>query len=98
VLAQWQEDDELTLHVHCHVSGGLVFGFAGWRDSILRYHMPMVLEAFRYGDRGLVQEYPRLANAPIIVHFHAWQKRFNRSERWGVFDDYRLPRDKYNDL
>jgi magnesium dechelatase len=91
VLAQWKEDGKLTLHVHCHVSGGLVFGFSRWRDSIFRYHLPMVLEAFRYGDQHLVNAHPQLARAPIIVHFHAWQKRLNRSEVWGIFDDYRLP-------
>ena len=32
VLAEWREDDDgPALHVHCHVSGGLVFGTAGWR-------------------------------------------------------------------
>jgi hypothetical protein len=91
VLAQWEEDDELALHVHCHVSGGLVFGFSRWRDSIFRYHLPMVLEAFRYGDRRLVDKHPQLASAPVKVHFHAWQKRLSKCEVWGIFDDYRLP-------
>lgn len=91
VLARWKENNGLILHVHCHVSGGLVFGFARWRDSIFRYHLPMVLEAFRYGDRQLVDKHPQLSTAPIKVHFHAWQKKLNRCEAWGKFDDYRLP-------
>lgn len=90
VLAEWQVEDEPTLHVHCHVSGGLVFGLAGWRYSIFRYHLPMVLEALRYGDRLLVNKNPHLAHAPISVHFHAWQKHLNKSERWGFFDDYSI--------
>ena len=33
VLAQWDNADDLPcLHVHCHVSGGLLFGTAGWRE------------------------------------------------------------------
>ena len=90
VLAEWQDSGDLTLHVHCHVSGGLVFGLADWRDSIFRYHLPMGLEAFRYGDRKLVNENLQLGRAPIAVHFHAWQKRLNRVESWGIFDDYRI--------
>lgn len=96
VLAQWKDNGELTLHVHCHISGGLVFGFSRWRDSIFQYHLPMVLEAFRYGDRQLVDEHPHLAKAPITVHFHAWQKKLNRSEIWGVFNDFRLPGPRSN--
>jgi magnesium dechelatase len=91
VWAEWRSEADPVLHVHCHVSGGLVLGGAGWRDAIFHYHLPMVLEAFRYGDAALVAHHPQLAQAPLSVHFHAWQKRLNKSEIWGVFDDYRLP-------
>ena len=90
VLGSWeQEDHELTLQVHCHVSGGLVFGSASFRDAIFRRHMPLVLEAFRYGDRGLWEANPHLDLAPIIVNFIAKQARYNQSEPWGLFEDYR---------
>lgn len=91
VLAEWCDGEQPSLHVHCHVSGGLVFGSSAYRDSILRYHMPMVLQAFRYGDQGLINARPQLAQAPIYVHFHARQKKVDKTENWGVLDDYRMP-------
>ena len=62
-------------------------GSARWRDGILRYHMPMVLQAFRYGDQGLFNRFTDLGKAPVWVHFHALQKEFNKVERWGTMDD-----------
>ena len=90
VLAEWEANEQNILHVHCHVSGGLVFGSAKWRYSIFRYHLRMVLEAFWYGDKRLIEIYPQMAKAPIIVHFHAMEKKLNKSEAWGVFDDYKI--------
>jgi hypothetical protein len=90
VLAEWQFEEKPELHVHCHVSGGLVLGSAGWRDSILRRHLPLVLETFRYGDRALFEAFPELNLAPISVHFHATQERFDRIEDWGKPGDYRI--------
>lgn len=90
VLAEWHFGDESELHVHCHVSGGLVLGSAGWRDSIFRRHLPMVLETFRYGDRMLFEAYPELEQAQIRVHFHASQERYDRKEDWGKLGDYRI--------
>jgi len=93
VLAEWrQEEDGPTLHVHCHVSGGLVLGSAGWRYAIFRRELPLVLEAFRFGDRQLFESEPGLDRAPISVHFHATQPRYNRTELWGVLADYRRER------
>ena len=90
VLAEWREgDDGPGLHVHCHVSGGLVFGTAGFRDAIFRQELPLVLEAFRHGDRALFAAHPELDGAPIRVHFHARQRRYRRVERWGTPADYR---------
>lgn len=90
VLAEWKIDDQIALHVHCHVSGGLMIGTSKWRDSIFRHHLPMVLEAFWYGDKKQIDTYPHLAKATIIVHFHAREKKLNKSEAWGVFDDYKV--------
>lgn len=87
VLACWDFDPQPFLAVHCHVSGGLAFGPAPWRAGIFRYHMPLVLEAFRFGDRKLVESHPHLGQAPVEVHLH--YRRKTRIERtWGVFDDY----------
>jgi hypothetical protein len=86
VLAEWEVSEPATLHIFCHVSGGLVFGTPGMRYGIFRYHMPMVLEAFCYEDRFLLNEYPELEKGKIVVHFIARQKRFNQDEAWGVLE------------
>jgi hypothetical protein len=91
VLAEWDEADEgAVLRVYCHVSGGLVLGTAGWRDSIFRHELPLVLEAFRYGDRTLFEAQPDLDGAPILVHFQSSRRRYRRVERWGTPSDYKL--------
>jgi hypothetical protein len=92
VLAEWRdEEDGPALHVYCHVSGGLVLGPAGWRDAIFRRELPLVLEAFRFGDRHLFEVRPELDWAPIWVHFHAAQPRYNRVESWGTLAGYTAP-------
>jgi hypothetical protein len=89
VLAEWRDDDDgPALHVFCHVSGGLIVGTAGWRYAIFRRELPLVLEAFRHGDRKLYRVHPELDQAPILVHFAARQRRYQRTERWGAMVDY----------
>jgi hypothetical protein len=91
VLAEWREvEDGAALHVYCHVSGGLVFGSAGWRYAIFQRELLLVLEAFRHGDRQLFEVHPELDRAPIEVHFHSHRRRYRRRERWGTPADYRL--------
>jgi len=89
VLAEWRNDTEgLALHVHCHVSGGVVLGPAYWRYQIFRRELPLVLEAFRCGDRGLLDAQPHLDQAPIKVRFHAATARHDRVETWGTLSEY----------
>ncbi len=91
VLAEWQESqDGPSLHLYCHVSGGLVLGPAGWRYRIFQRELPLVLQALRYGDSGLYQAHPALDDAPIWVHFRATRRRYRRTERWGRPADYQL--------
>jgi hypothetical protein len=91
VLAEWRlEGAGPELHVHCHVSGGLVFGSAAFRDAIFRRELPLVLEAFRSGDRHLFAARPDLDDAPIRVHFHSTRSRYDRVETWGTPARYRL--------
>lgn len=90
VLAKWEkEGDGWSLHVHLHVSGGIVLGTARWRAAIFRQHLPGVLQAFRHGD-PIFSRHPELDHAPIYVHFHAKQTKFNQTERWGRFEDFHL--------
>ena len=77
VVAEWDETEEgPILRVYCHVSGGLVLGTARWRYAIFRHELPLVFEAFRYGDRALVEAVPELDGAPIVVHFRSSRRRY----------------------
>ncbi len=88
VVAEWEFSEPATLHVFCHVSGGMVYGMPVMRYKIFRYHMPMVLEAFCYGDRILLKEHPELAQGRALVHFLARQRRYDKDEFWGVLQDF----------
>ena len=91
VLAEWQQDEQgPSLHVHCHESGGLVIGTARWRYAIFGRELQLVLEAFRFGDRMLFEAHTELDQAPIWVHFHSMQSRYDRTQSWGMPADYRL--------
>jgi hypothetical protein len=90
VLAELKDrQGETSIHVYVHVSGGFIFGTASWRNNILHHHLPMVLEAFRYGDQELFTAHPELDDAKIYVHFAAKQSRFNQVEEWGQIKKYR---------
>ncbi len=89
VLAEWRIEDPARLDVHCHVSGGLALGPARWRFGIFRSHLPTVIEAFRYGDRGLFVAHPELDEATVWVRFHSSRARYEISEEWGRLRDYR---------
>jgi len=91
VLAEWKvNEDGPTLHVYCHVSGGLVAGKAGWRYNIFQRELPLVLEAIRYGDNDFFDAHPEFDDARILVHFQASQPRYNKTENWGVPAEYKV--------
>lgn len=89
VLAVWRKTTaagfEVALHVHCHISGGhwLRNQFANLRFWIFRKELPVVLEAFRHGDRELFDKHPDLEESPVWVHFHSNLQEFNKHECWG---------------
>ena len=90
VLAELNvESGTPTLHVWCHVSGGIVFGTAGWRESIFRRELPLVLEALRHGDRELFDEKPDLDSVPVLVHFKR-SRRDDNAESFGRIGDYKI--------
>jgi hypothetical protein len=91
VLAEWKDDqDGPSLHVYCHVSGGLAFGPAAWREKLIRSEMPLVLEALRFGDHALFEANSQLDNVRLWVHFEVAKRQNNKVEEWGVAADYRI--------
>jgi len=91
VLGEWLENkSDPELHLYCHVSGGIVFGTAGFRYNIFRRELPLVLEAICYAERSLFQANPTLQSSIIFVHFHAKQERYNHVESWGTPKEYSL--------
>jgi hypothetical protein len=90
VLAELRhEPGEASFHLYVHVSGGIIFGPASWRNDILHHHLPMVLEAFRYGDQELFTAHPELDDAKVYVHFAAKQSRYKQVEEWEQIKKYR---------
>ncbi|GLJ45353.1 hypothetical protein SUGI_0954620 [Cryptomeria japonica] len=86
VLAQWKmSQGKMSLHVHCHISGGhwLLDAIAKLRFYIFRKELPVVLEAFRHGDKALFEKHPELEDALVWVYFHSNVKQFKRLECWG---------------
>ena len=89
VMAEWQTGaDGVLLVVHCHVSGGIVFGPACVRSRIFRQELPLALESIRFGDRHLFHAHPDLDRAHVRVFFHAKKPRHGGDEIWGRIGDY----------
>jgi magnesium dechelatase len=88
VLGEWKDPEEPKLHIHCHVSGGFVFGTAKMRLGIFKHHLPMAIEAICYGDRDFLENSEKLLDAPLIVHFHAKQTELDTIEPWGSIHDF----------
>ncbi|MDX1797867.1 MAG: staygreen family protein [Candidatus Lokiarchaeia archaeon] len=88
VLAEWQKkNDHYELHFYLHVSGGFCFGWAGLRDRIFRYHLPLVFQAIRYGDKELIDSLPVIQSSSIFVHFQSKNKKYNKIENFGKVRD-----------
>jgi hypothetical protein len=84
VLAEWQKkNNHFELHFYLHVSGGFCFGWAGLRDRIFRYHLPLVFQAIRYGDKELIEYFPEIQDSLIFVHFQSNNKKYNKTENFG---------------
>ncbi|MFX0075101.1 MAG: staygreen family protein [Candidatus Hermodarchaeota archaeon] len=88
VLAEWQlNKNKYELHIYLHVSGGICFGWAGLRDRIFSYHLPLVLQTIVYGDKKLIKAMPELENSQIVIHFQSKNKKYNRIENHGQIKD-----------
>jgi hypothetical protein len=89
VLGELKKDSEgIALHVYGHVSGGCAFGGARWRNDLLHYHMPSVIEAFHFGERQMISLHPEIDTARVWIHFLSRLARYNRVEDWGIFSKY----------
>ncbi|XP_071702614.1 protein STAY-GREEN 1, chloroplastic-like [Rutidosis leptorrhynchoides] len=90
VVAEWRKvKGNMSLHVHCHISGGhfLLDMFARLRLFIFNKELPLVLKAFAHGDGNLLKNYPELQEASVWVYFHSNIQEFNRVECWGPLKD-----------
>ncbi|KAI0524572.1 hypothetical protein KFK09_003949 [Dendrobium nobile] len=90
VVAEWNiKNDELSLHVHCFVSGANLFQelTAGFRYHIFSKELPLVLHAVVHGDSVLLADQPELMDSKVWVYFHSESKEYNRIECWGPLKD-----------
>ncbi|XWS38439.1 hypothetical protein CRYUN_Cryun19dG0131700 [Craigia yunnanensis] len=86
VVAEWKKvKGKMSLHVHCHISGGhfLLDLCARLRYFIFCKELPVVLKAFVHGDRNLLKNYPELQESLVWVYFHSNNPEFKRVECWG---------------
>ena len=89
VLAEWlRKEETYSLHVYCQISGGI--GTLKFRDKIFRQELPLVLEAFRYGDQQLYNAHSFLDRAQIKIYFRSKKEEYNKIEVWGFPENYRL--------
>jgi hypothetical protein len=89
VLAELcHDEDDLKLKVYCHLSGGLVLGWASLRYRIFRSELQLVLEAIRYGDKTLFDNHLELDKTQVLVHFQYARNRPDKIEQWGIIADY----------
>ncbi|CAL1401207.1 unnamed protein product [Linum trigynum] len=97
VVAEWKKvKGKMSLHVHCHISGGhfLLDLCARLRYFIFCKELPVVLKAFVHGDGNLLNHYPELQEASVWVYFHSTIPEFNKVECWGPLMDAAAPPSK----
>ncbi|KAG5228429.1 protein STAY-GREEN [Salix suchowensis] len=94
VVAEWKKvKGDMSLHVHCHISGGhfLLDWFCRLRYLIFRRELPVVLKAFFHGDGNFLSSYPELQEALVWVYFHSNIPEFSKVECWGPLKDAAAP-------
>ncbi|GMJ04813.1 STAY-GREEN 1, NON-YELLOWING 1, STAY-GREEN [Hibiscus trionum] len=94
VVAEWKKvKGKMSLHVHCHISGGhfLLDLCARLRYFIFSKELPVVLKAFVHGDGNLLKNYPELQESLVWVYFHSNVPEFNRVECWGPLVEAAAP-------
>ncbi|KAL3818135.1 hypothetical protein ACJIZ3_004040 [Penstemon smallii] len=94
VVAEWKKiKGKMSLHVHCHISGGhfLLNLFARLRYYIFCKELPVVLKAFVHGDENLFNNYPELQESLVWVYFHSNIPELNKVECWGQLKEAAAP-------
>uniref|UniRef100_A0A6M2ESJ9 Staygreen protein domain-containing protein n=1 Tax=Populus davidiana TaxID=266767 RepID=A0A6M2ESJ9_9ROSI len=94
VVAEWKKvKGKMSLHVHCHISGGhfLLDWCCRLRYFIFRRELPVVLKAFFHGDGSLLSNYPELQEGLVWVYFHSNIPEFSKVECWGPLKDAAAP-------
>jgi hypothetical protein len=90
VLAELKYEDELSLNMHYHVSGGFVFGTAGLRYRILRCFVSYNIHAFLFGNKPFYEKNPEFSQAPIVVHFHYANNKYEKTKQWGIVGEFTI--------
>ncbi|SHK24500.1 staygreen family protein [Paramaledivibacter caminithermalis] len=89
LLAKWNYDNnKYILFAYVYVDGQHGLSMTALRNRIFVKELPLALEAIRYGDRALFQNYPMLDSSPIFIHFYSMDPYFNRIEYRGTPSDY----------
>ncbi|XP_062146813.1 protein STAY-GREEN, chloroplastic-like [Alnus glutinosa] len=94
MVAEWKKvQGKMSLHVHCHISGGhfLLDLCARLRYFIFCKELPVVLKAFIDGDVNLFNNHPELQEALVWVYFHSNIPEFNKVECWGPVKEAAAP-------
>ena len=87
VLAEWLINNRhYELHIYVHISGGFICGGAGFRDKIIRSHLPLVFDIFRFVEREKLNNDSSLRGAEFVVHFESRRKKYHKIERTGMFN------------
>jgi hypothetical protein len=76
-----------VVKVYCHVSGGICFGSAEFRNAIFKTELPLAIEAIGFGDRQFFYD-DHFNSAKVQVEFRSTNKKYHRIEDWGKLQDY----------
>lgn len=92
--------DEVLAKWHSTMNGYILCGFiqidlvptnklqSVSRFSIFKRELPLALEAIRFGDRRLFEQYPFLDHSDIYIHYSSIYPELSGFEYWGMPRNY----------
>lgn len=92
--------DEVLAEWHLTMNGYMLCGFiqidlvptnklqSVSRFSIFKRELPLALQAMRYGDRQLFEQYPFLDYSDIYIHYSSMYPELSGCEYWGIPRNY----------